>query len=105
MTILRSFGKIVVTAGRMKMLGTPKKGYAMSAAKLVTTSRIVPNSRERKRSHLQTKGGAKERKLMLHGRVVALHLIHHQALAQVMKMHWQMCAYHPMIARNLLLKR
>ena len=92
MTILRSFGKIVVTAGRMKMLGTPRKGYAMSAAKLVTTSRIVLISREKRMSHLQTKGGARERKLMLHGRAEAHRPLHHQALAQVMKMYWLTCA-------------
>ena len=74
------------------MLGSPRKGYSMSVAKLVTTSRIVLISKEKRMSHLQTKGGAKERKLMLHGRVVALHLIHHQALVQVMKEKWLMFA-------------
>jgi hypothetical protein len=69
----------------MKMLGTPRKGYAMNAAKLVTIGRIAQISREKKRSHLQTKEGARQRKLMLHGKAIALHLIHHQALAQVMK--------------------
>ena len=94
MTILRSFGKIVVTAGRMKMLDTPRKGHAMNVAKLVISNRIALSSREKGRSHRHSKREARtrERKLMLHGRAKARLPLHHQALAQVVKMHWQMCA-------------
>ncbi|KAK2449653.1 hypothetical protein QL285_008826 [Trifolium repens] len=84
----------------MKMLGTLRKEHVMNVDKSVTLNRIVPSSRGRRKSHLQTKGGAKERKLMLHGRVVALHLIHHQALAQVMKTKWPMYVSHLIITRR-----
>jgi CO/xanthine dehydrogenase FAD-binding subunit len=94
MTILRSFRKIVVTAGGMKMLGTPRKEHAMSVAKLVISNQIALSSREKRRSHHHSKEGAKAkvRKPMLHGKVEAHLPLHHQALAQVVKMYWQMCA-------------
>ncbi|WJX19176.1 hypothetical protein P8452_08893 [Trifolium repens] len=104
---LKKFRKDSGYRRKNKMLGTPKREHAMNVAKLVISSRIAPSSREKRRSHLHSKREArtKERKNMLHGKAEARLPLHHQALAQVMKMHWQMCAYHPMIARNLPLKR